>query len=131
GQGPAAQEARYERRQMADGGVALKHPLLGELEVPPGKEPDAFVAAKLKQLRKAVKRQLEWYFGDVNWARDSHIRMLADDEGFVQVASIADFDRLKSLASDQAFISECAADSDIIEVSPRGEALRRRAGAGS
>ncbi|CAE8709196.1 unnamed protein product [Polarella glacialis] len=105
----------------------ITHPILGELEVPAGQEPEEFVIRKLKTLQKAIRRQVEWYFGDANWSKDAHLRSLADDTGFVPIAAISDFERLKTLCTDVAFITESVGPSTVVEVSPDDTArLRRR-----
>ncbi|CAK9084417.1 unnamed protein product [Durusdinium trenchii] len=71
--------------------VAISHPVLGDLEVPSGQAPEDFVNRKLKTLSKAIRKQVEYYFSDANWAKDEYLRSLADAEGFVGIQEIMDF----------------------------------------
>jgi hypothetical protein len=95
------------------------------MEVPEGMDTKAFVARKLKTLQKAVRRQVEHYLGDANWARDEHLKTLADSEGYVDFGSIMDFERLKSLTQDTGFVRECLEGSEVVEVSSCLSRLRR------
>lgn len=100
--------------------------LLGALEVPDGVDRNRFINRKLKTLRVAVRRQVEHYFGDKNWEKDEHLREEADANGYVEIAHIATFERLRSLTTDVPFITASLTDSSIVEVSPCGTKLRRR-----
>lgn len=114
-------------RSGGEGGepVLVRHAELGELEVPEGMDAETFVTRKLKTLQKAVRRQVEHYFGDANWSRDEHLQSLADGEGYVEFASIMDFERLKVLTTNGAFVRECVLASSVVETSSCGLRLRR------
>lgn len=105
--------------------VTIEHPILGELEVPAGEDQDTFVSRKLRTLRKAVRKQVEHYFGDANWAKDAHLRTMADDDGYVPFTGMIDFERLRSLTTDVSCIRESVAGSTVVEVSPCGTKLRK------
>lgn len=106
--------------------VVLQHPQLGELEVPEGMDAKTFVSKKLKTLQKAVRRQVEHYFSDANWARDEHLQSQADSDGHVNFDAIMDFERLRTLTSCSVFVKECMEGSNLVEISSCGKKLRRR-----
>eukprot|EP00928_Gymnodinium_smaydae_P051318 TRINITY_DN3484_c0_g2_i2.p1 TRINITY_DN3484_c0_g2~~TRINITY_DN3484_c0_g2_i2.p1 ORF type:complete len:332 (-),score=94.86 TRINITY_DN3484_c0_g2_i2:199-1194(-) len=86
------------------------------------------VDRKLRTLKKAIRRQLEYYFSDKNWAKDEHLRSIADAAGFVPIAELASFERLAALSSDAGVIRGSVTTSDVVEVSACGAFLRRRSG---
>jgi len=105
--------------------VVVQHPHLGELEVPEGMDAEIFVLKKLKTLQKAVRRQVEYYFSDANWAKDEHLQSQADGDGHVSFDAIMDFERLRTLTSNSSFARECMEGSKVVEISPCGTKLRR------
>lgn len=124
--GPGGGAQRRETHGSDGQSSDFWHPILGALELPEGEDRDSFINRKLKTLRKAVRRQVEHYFGEKNWASDEHLRKLADEHGFVDFSSIAEFERLHCLTADIAVMRESVQDSPMIEVSPCGLRLRRR-----
>lgn len=101
------------------------HPLLGHLEIE-DEDPTTYISRKLRTLGKAVRRQVEWYFGDKNWSLDEHLRKQSGKDGFVDINMVTDFERLQSLTKDVSFIAFCMQESASVEVSPCGRQLRRR-----
>jgi heterogeneous nuclear ribonucleoprotein A1/A3 len=112
----------YDRGRV----VMVKHPLLGELEVIDGQDPDALIKRKMKTLKGAVIKQVNHYFSDANWEKDEHLRQLADDEGFVEISQLVLFDRLAQLSSDVKFVCSCLEESDTVEISACATLVRRR-----
>ncbi|CAE7647714.1 Larp1 [Symbiodinium sp. CCMP2592] len=117
-----SEEPQDEDMQQAR---SVNHPLLGELEVPPGQRTEEFVNRKLRTLKKAIRRQVEHYFGDTNWPKDTHLQSLADGDGFVTIDSIADFSLLKQLCTDLPTIRDSLETSKVVELSSCGERLRK------
>lgn len=113
-------------RYTGVGPASLSHQILGDLEVPAGLDTDTFVQRKLRRLGCAIRKQVEHYFGDANLARDEHLQSLTDAEGYVPMNEVVEFERLKRLASDVGFITQCLAASECLEVSPGGDRVRRR-----
>ncbi|CAK8988234.1 unnamed protein product [Durusdinium trenchii] len=106
--------------------VAISHPVLGDLEVPSGQAPEDFVNRKLKTLSKAIRKQVEYYFSDANWAKDEYLRSLADAEGFVGIQEIMDFKLLKQICADFHTIRESLQSSQL-RLSADGQRLARAA----
>ena len=68
--------------------------------------------------------QVEYYFSDLNWAKDEYLRSLADGDGFVAIENIMDFKLLKQICSDFDTIKESLETSDL-QLSPCGNRLRK------
>ena len=74
----------------------------------------------------AAKAQLEFYFSDQNWRKDSYLKNLADDDGFVSLKEILEFPRLKAmLPPENAFeaAKSCVEASETLIM--RGEKVGR------
>ena len=78
-----------------------------------------------------MKRQLEFYFGDENWAKDKFLQSISDEEGWVNVNKILDFKNMKKITSglssteiDQALFDSMN-DSLIVELNGPRTLLRR------
>lgn len=108
------------------GPASITHPLLGQIEVLEGEDIEKVVQRKTKTLSKAVRRQVEYYFGEKNWRTDDHMREHADFAGFVRLDNIVKFDRLRSLTEDLSFIGESIKCSDVVELSSCGLLARPR-----
>ena len=76
---------------------------------------------------KALK-QLEFYFSDSNFRRDNFLRGKADEneEGFVEIAVLLTFNRLKQLCNDAEKIATIASISAKLIVSEDKKMIRRR-----
>ena len=57
----------------------------------------------------------EYYFSDVNLAKDVFIRQEMDSEGFVPVAVIAAFPRIEKTTKDVDLIVAAVKDSTVVE----------------
>lgn len=76
----------------------------------------------------AIIRQVEYYFGDANLARDKFLQeQITKDEGWVPLDVLLTFKRLKSLSEDKKVIVDAVEKSDegLVEVSEDREKLRR------
>ncbi|XP_059896662.1 lupus La protein [Gadus macrocephalus] len=77
-----------------------------------------------------VVRQIEYYFGDHNLPRDKFLKeQLQLDDGWVKVATMLQFNRLKSLTTDSAVIIEALLKSKtgLLEISEDKTKIRRSA----
>lgn len=117
-------EQSYQLQQHGDT-QSLRHPVLGELEVPKGQQPEDFVNRKLKTLRKAIRKQVEYYFSDLNWSKDEYLRSLADSDGFVAIPNIMDFKLLKQICCDFETIRDSLQTSEDLQLSACGNRLRK------
>uniref|UniRef100_A0A182M090 Lupus La protein n=1 Tax=Anopheles culicifacies TaxID=139723 RepID=A0A182M090_9DIPT len=93
-------------------------------EKPEGNEENTSVTTT----EAAIIRQLEYYFGDANLAKDKFMKEhIAKDDGWVPMDVLMTFKRLKSLSEDKKVIVDAIAKSDegLIEISEDREKLRR------
>lgn len=82
----------------------------------------------VSKLEASIIRQLEYYFGDANLARDKFLQeQISKDEGWVPVDVLLTFKRLKALSEDKNVIVDAIEKSDegLIEISEDREKLRR------
>ncbi|EPS68153.1 hypothetical protein M569_06620, partial [Genlisea aurea] len=75
-------------------------------------------------LRAELVKQIEYYFSDLNLQGDSYLISLMDDEGWVPISCIADFNRVKRMNVEVPFILDALRVSETIEI--QGEKIRRR-----
>ncbi|CEM32845.1 unnamed protein product [Vitrella brassicaformis CCMP3155] len=111
----------------SSGETKVHHPLVGEIVAMPGQDIAKLVERKLDRTRAAVRRQVHYYFCDDNWYRDAFLRSQANDQGWVSLELVANFNRMKTLlpSKDLNFIRECLEGSSALELSSDGEAVRR------
>lgn len=77
---------------------------------------------------KEIIRQVEYYFGDANLARDKFlIEQIGKDEGWVPFTVLLTFKRLASLSSDAEIIAKALEKSDegLVEISEDKTKIRR------
>lgn len=72
-----------------------------------------------------TKTEVEYYFSDLNWAKDEYLRSLSDSDGFVAIENIMDFKLLKQICSDFETIRESLQTSEDLELSACGNRLRK------
>lgn len=80
------------------------------------------------KLDGAIIRQVEYYFGDANLARDKFLQeQITKDDGWVPLDVLLTFKRLKALSEDKKVIASAVEKSDegLVEVSEDREKLRR------
>nr|DAD43170.1 TPA_asm: hypothetical protein HUJ06_001400 [Nelumbo nucifera] len=75
-------------------------------------------------LRANIVKQIEYYFSDENLQKDHYLISLMDDQGWVLISKIADFNRVKKMTTNVLFILDALRSSAIIEV--QGDKIRRR-----
>mmetsp|Transcript_25510 Transcript_25510/g.37649 ORF Transcript_25510/g.37649 Transcript_25510/m.37649 type:complete len:350 (+) Transcript_25510:83-1132(+) len=77
----------------------------------------------------AVKKQIEFYFSNSNFRKDTFLREAAasDAEGFVPISTLLTFNKLKSLTTDADEIVKAVADSESVVVSDDKLKIRRAA----
>jgi len=75
-----------------------------------------------------VQIQVEFYFSDSNFPRDKFLRAVAaqNEDGYVPIATLATFNRLKTLSQDVAQIALSVKDSQIVEVNSDGTMVKRK-----
>uniref|UniRef100_A0A182PMG2 Lupus La protein n=1 Tax=Anopheles epiroticus TaxID=199890 RepID=A0A182PMG2_9DIPT len=87
------------------------------------------VVPNVSATEAAIIRQLEYYFGDANLAKDKFMKdqIAKDEAGWVPLDVLLTFKRLKALSEDKKVIVDAIGKSDegLIEVSEDREKLRR------
>ncbi|XP_049606772.1 uncharacterized protein [Syngnathus scovelli] len=84
--------------------------------------------SRVKQLLCEVKKQVEFWFGDVNLHKDRFLRKLIDesDDGYVDLSVVASFNRMKKLTSDTKLIARALKNSSVLEVNLEGDKVKRQ-----
>uniref|UniRef100_A0A7N6AJG9 La-related protein 7 n=1 Tax=Anabas testudineus TaxID=64144 RepID=A0A7N6AJG9_ANATE len=92
------------------------------------KETEKKKRSRVKQLLGDVKKQVEFWFGDVNLHKDRFLRKLIDDsdDGYVDISVLASFNRMKKLTSDTKLIARALKNSSVVEVNLEGNKIRRQ-----
>ncbi|KAK7909712.1 hypothetical protein WMY93_014396 [Mugilogobius chulae] len=83
--------------------------------------------SRVKQLLTDVKKQVEFWFGDVNLHKDRFLRKLVDEsgDGYVDLSILASFNRMKNLTTDTKLIARALKNSAVVEVNLEGNKVRR------
>lgn len=92
------------------------------------KEMEKKKRSRVKQLLGDVKKQVEFWFGDVNLHKDRFLRKLIDDsdDGYVDISVLANFNRMKKLTVDTKLIARALKNSTVVEVNLEGNKVRRQ-----
>lgn len=77
-------------------------------------------------LKNQVKAQIEYYFSTDNLHKDIYLRMQMNEEGWVAVALLSNFQRISSLTKDQSIILEAIAASQVVELDATKYNVRAR-----
>lgn len=77
-------------------------------------------------LTEAVRKQIDYYFSVENLCKDIFLRSKMDDNGWIPLAVVANFNRVRILTLDWTLIVDAIADSPIVEVSSDSTMLRAR-----
>ncbi|PKA65619.1 hypothetical protein AXF42_Ash020549 [Apostasia shenzhenica] len=91
---------------------------------PPPPPPAVPITPEEAILRANVVKQIEYYFSDENLQKDSFLISLMDEQGWVSISRIADFNRVKKMTTNIPFILDALLSSNVVEV--QNEKLRRR-----
>uniref|UniRef100_A0A667ZK48 La-related protein 7 n=1 Tax=Myripristis murdjan TaxID=586833 RepID=A0A667ZK48_9TELE len=84
--------------------------------------------SRVKQLLSDVKKQVEFWFGDVNLHKDRFLRQLIDEsrDGYVDISVLTSFNRMKKLTTDTKLIARALKNSSVVEVNLEGNKIRRQ-----
>ena len=77
---------------------------------------------------EAIRKQVEFYFSDANYRKDTFLRCAAenDAEGFVPISTLLTFNKLKALTQSEADVATALKDSTEVIVSEDGSRIRRK-----
>ncbi|XP_034412895.1 la-related protein 7 isoform X2 [Cyclopterus lumpus] len=92
------------------------------------KETEKKKRSRVKQLLGDVRRQVDFWFGDVNLHKDRFLKKIIDesDDGYVDIFMLASFNRMKILTSDTKLIARALKNSTVVEVNLEGDKVRRQ-----
>lgn len=82
-----------------------------------------FLSPEELNLRANILKQIEYYFSDENLQKDAFLLSLLDEEGWVPISRIADFNRIKKMTTSISLILDSLLSSNVIEV--QDEMIRR------
>uniref|UniRef100_A0A665XFP3 La-related protein 7 n=1 Tax=Echeneis naucrates TaxID=173247 RepID=A0A665XFP3_ECHNA len=106
----------------SDDGAGAKKPSIKN------KDTEKKKRSRVKQLLGDVKKQVEFWFGDVNLHKDRFLRKIIDesDNGYVDISVLASFNRMKKLTTDTKLIARALKNSSVVEVNLEGNKVRRQ-----
>ncbi|XP_028330303.1 la-related protein 7 [Gouania willdenowi] len=92
------------------------------------KETEKKKRSRVKQLLGDVKKQVEFWFGDVNLHKDRFLKQLIDESenGYVDISVLASFNRMKKLTADTKLIARALKNSSVVEMNLDGTKVRRQ-----
>lgn len=76
---------------------------------------------------EAIKKQVEFYFGDSNYRKDTFLRAAAetDADGFVPLTVLLTFNKLKQLTEDPSVVAEAIKDCDSLVLNATNDKVKR------
>eukprot|EP00914_Ancora_sagittata_P022167 GHVO01044084.1.p1 GENE.GHVO01044084.1~~GHVO01044084.1.p1 ORF type:complete len:254 (+),score=40.06 GHVO01044084.1:584-1345(+) len=104
----------------------VENEVLGTVKIPKGVDKDEYISEMLEDTRAGIKRQIAFYFSEINYKYDSFLRSHEDSGGWIPIRLIAGFNKMKSLTHNIDFIRKSISDLEIIEISPMGDTIRRK-----
>lgn len=92
------------------------------------KEMEKKKRSRVKQLLSEVKKQVEFWFGEVNLSKDRFLKKLMEesDRGYVDISVLASFNRMKQLTTDTKLIARALKNSSVVELNLEGTKVRRQ-----
>ncbi|KAK9713201.1 hypothetical protein RND81_06G011200 [Saponaria officinalis] len=86
--------------------------------------PAFFYSAPAPDLYPKLLVQVNYYFSNDNLVKDTHLRSLMDENGWIHVDKIVQFPKVQFLTNDANHLLEAVRPSTIVEV--QGDKIRRR-----
>ncbi|XP_012287477.1 la-related protein 4 isoform X2 [Orussus abietinus] len=96
-------------------------------EVPPPSAPMADLSVPgipLEQLKQMLSSQLEYYFSRENLANDTYLLSQMDNDQYVPIWTVANFNQVKKLTKDIKLITEVLRESPNVQVDEEGQKVR-------
>ncbi|XP_008804064.1 la-related protein 1A-like isoform X2 [Phoenix dactylifera] len=90
----------------------------------PPRPPYPILTPEALALRARIVKQIEYYFSDENLQKDPYLISLLDEQGWVSISKIADFNRVKKMTTNISLILDALQSSELIEV--QDDKIRRR-----
>ncbi|PKA66366.1 hypothetical protein AXF42_Ash007063 [Apostasia shenzhenica] len=83
-------------------------------------------SALTEHQRTSLLRQIEYYFSPANLCKDPFLRLQMDEHGWVPIALIATFNKVKGITNNIPVILDALRSSEIVEI--QGNQIRKREG---
>ncbi|KAK7169980.1 hypothetical protein R3I94_000273 [Phoxinus phoxinus] len=92
------------------------------------KENEKKKRSRVKQLLADVKKQVEFWFSDVNLHKDKFMKNIIDQsrDGYIDISVLTSFNRMKKFTTDVRLIARALKNSPIVEVNLEGTHVRRK-----
>ncbi|ROK15872.1 La-related protein 7 [Anabarilius grahami] len=92
------------------------------------KESEKKKRSRVKQLLADVKKQVDFWFSDVNLHKDKFLKNMIEQsrDGYVDISVLTSFNRMKKMTTDVKLIARALANSAIVEVNLEGTHVRRK-----
>eukprot|EP01018_Ginkgo_biloba_P019166 Gb_04152 [translate_table: standard] len=90
----------------------------------PAPPPGVFISGPDAHLRSMLIKQIDYYFSIENLCRDIFLRQNMDEQGWVSVSLIANFNRVRQLTTNVALIIDTLRNSTVVEL--QGDKVRKR-----
>ncbi|XP_043553491.1 la-related protein 7 [Chiloscyllium plagiosum] len=92
------------------------------------KETEKKKRSRVNKVLSEIKKQVEFWFGDVNLHKDQFLQELIQKsrDGYVDISVLTTFNKMKKLTTDVKLIARALKDSNVIELNIEGTKLRRR-----
>ncbi|XP_075230106.1 la-related protein 4B isoform X5 [Lycorma delicatula] len=120
-------ESPLEGYSDVPGGSASELPPAPEQAPVPVHAPAAAVPSSglpLDQLKQMLSSQLEYYFSRENLANDTYLLSQMDNDQYVPIWTIANFNQVKKLTKDIKLITEVLRESPNVQVDEEGQKVR-------
>ncbi|XP_014294676.1 la-related protein Larp4B isoform X2 [Halyomorpha halys] len=86
--------------------------------------PDPLPPIPLDQLKQMLSSQLEYYFSRENLANDTYLLSQMDNDQYVPIWTVANFNQVKKLTTDIKLITEVLRESPNVQVDDEGQKVR-------
>ncbi|XP_038648122.1 la-related protein 7 [Scyliorhinus canicula] len=92
------------------------------------KEKEKKKRSRVNKVLSEIKKQVEFWFGDVNLHKDRFLQeqIQKSRDGYVDISVLTSFNKMKKLTTDVKLIARALRNSDAIELNVEGTKLRRR-----
>ncbi|CAG9770962.1 unnamed protein product [Ceutorhynchus assimilis] len=107
--------------EVGDGTMMGPHDSTGP---PPNHAPGPQIAYPLPQLKQMLSQQLEYYFSRENLANDTYLLSQMDNDQYVPIWTVANFNQVKKLTKDIKLITEVLRESPNVQVDEEGVKVR-------
>ncbi|XP_034938802.1 la-related protein Larp4B isoform X3 [Chelonus insularis] len=122
---PSAQHSMGLGGAVSVGYAPVEVAPLTDVQVPPTSMADLPNSGiPLEQLKQMLSSQLEYYFSRENLANDTYLLSQMDNDQYVPIWTVANFNQVKKLTKDIKLITEVLRESPNVQVDEEGQKVR-------